>query len=315
MLTIKPHLNTSILNSPQKVSFNGDKNLLEPFFSIGMTNKNPLARDEFYFHRPDIDENIMLDFLLDPDNNKPFLITGKSNSGKSVLASRLAYKLKQQGYNVFTIDNDCLSKPYKEEQPYLNHTRLNELIEKINNLNTTDRVFIFIDEPQFITANEIIETPIVRYNGKKGVLYKLSEFLNDNPNVKLVGSMLEDGFSHNYYNDTYEHCKIITELFPKENRYFLPPISDYKTEDKIKMLNKALNLAGFKSMPDNIEKRLEYTGIKGPIRSIIFNLFLSLSNDKNRTDDVNHKEEIKKSTWKALIKKVENLNNLNNLIW
>ncbi|MGD9581081.1 MAG: hypothetical protein AB7V50_06890, partial [Vampirovibrionia bacterium] len=306
MLTTRINKHFSSKHIQKQVSFSGDKNLLKPYFDIGMNNKAKLVEDEFYIQRKGINEEYLLDFLKDPDDNKPFLITGKSTSGKSVLAKRLSYKLKKEGHKVFCIDN------YLDNIALLlTHEKLDELIKEIGRLKTKERVFIFIDEPQFIVEKEIDNDPSLKQNIKKSTIYKLAKFVENNPNIKLVGSMYDGGLNHTYYPETTQYCDLLRDLFPVENQFDLPLLLDNSFEENITMLNKVLNLAGFNSMPQKIKEQLKQTGMNANIRQLVFSVFRAITKEKNRVDDVNTKEDIKKPVWKALIRDIETYKKLN----
>ena len=146
--------NTYVFKSPQtpKVTFTGDKMMLEPYITYGLSTQKPLFTDEFFINRPDVNIDHLLQKVQDKQNKHPFLITGDRVSGKSVLAGRLSELLKKQGHKVFVVDNK-----HQGDEYYLNLYQYNSLINEIESVDSNKQVFIFIDEPHLIPIRQYEE--------------------------------------------------------------------------------------------------------------------------------------------------------------
>lgn len=276
------NFNHKPLNSkqPKIVAFTGDVLALQPYFNTGLTNKT--LGDKFCAKRPDIDVNKIYQQLIEPANTKHLLITGESSSGKSVLASTLAHKLKKENYKVFCVENNFY-------ESILDSKKFDELTNSIKALNTDQRVFIFIDEPHLILKNELKNA---NNDQKQGVFNKLALFLEQNPHVKLISIMLEDGVDY-----------IINNVEPNTSKFLFNErinVSAIDNNTVIDMTNKVLNSVGFKDMPQHIADLIRtYPNAIDP-REIIYGI-VNQVDQGNRINDINTMEEIKGNVWEDII--------------
>lgn len=283
-----PVLKTSL--SP-KITFSGDKNVLKGFYKYGIINKDKVLTDQYNLRRPEISESAILTSLLDKDNITPVLITGKPQSGKSVVAGRLINELKQQGHKVFVVENDITS-----DTTAFGQGEIELLIKQIKDLNSTDRVFLFVDEPQFIPGRERYSNPDIEKTPEDSVLSKLARFVDDNKNVKLVGVMYDGGFSYGlpFYNNLLE------EMFPKKNHIVIPEMNK---QDKIEIINTILKIAGFNKIPVDIQNRMKLMPLE--VRECVKMIFRILFHDHNRVDDINTIEDINAGNWRILMSQLQ----------
>lgn len=283
-----PVLKTSLSS---KIAFSGDKNVLKGFYKYGIINKDQVLTDQYNFKRPEISESAILKSLLDKDNTSPVLITGKPQSGKSVVAGRLINELKQQGHKVFVVENDITT-----DTTAFGQGEIELLINQIKDLNSTDRVFLFVDEPQFIPSRERYTNPDIDKTPDDSVLSKLARYVDDNRNVKLVGVMYDDGFSYGlpFYN------KLLKEMFPKKNHIEIPEMNK---QEKIEIINTILKIAGFNKIPVDIQNRMKLMPLE--VRECVKMIFRILFHDHNRVDDINTIEDINPANWRILMSQLQ----------
>lgn len=285
--------NASILKpgTTERVVFTGDKNLLKGFYKYGIINKEQVLTDQFNFKRSEIDESAILKSLLDKDNTRPVLITGKPQSGKSVVAGRLINQLRDKGHKVFVVENDITS-----DVEAFGQAEIKLLIQQIKALNPTDRVYLFIDEPQFIPGRERYINPDIEETPEESVLSKLAQFVDKNKNVKLVGVMYDGGLTYGlpFYN------YLLEDMFPKKNHIVVPEINK---QDKIEMINTVLKIAGFNKIPVDVANRMRLMPLE--VRECIKKIFVLLFHDHGRVDDINTVEDIKPDNWRILMSQLQ----------
>lgn len=292
------NINTYVLKVPQKttIAFTGDKMMLEPYITYGLTTQKALFSDEYFINRPDVNIDQLLQKLQDNHNNNPFLITGSRVSGKSVTAGRLAELLKKQGHKVFIIDNK-----HKEEEYYLNLYQCKRLIQEIESVDPDKKVFVFIDEPHLIPIRQFEEDKNLVEKTETNVLRVLSNYLAENDNVKLVGVMFDAGFNEVENLVNKEQRVLMEEMFPQKNHIVLPTITTLGGENLIKMVNNGLKTAGFHSIPDRIAKKLLALPKLPDVSEAFRAIKKGLGKDLQRRDDKAVMEDIKPEIWNKIV--------------
>lgn len=301
MLTTSPHnqnleLSSYVINNKKEVSFNGDISLIKPYLMYGMMNKEPLFKDEFFVERADVDINKILKKLKDKNNNDPVLITGYQRAGKSVIAGRMASKLKQQGFTVFQYDN-ILSNPVYPEKTYFDKEKLNSLIKALKSIDEDKRVFLFIDELPLNVLCQAEDEPEIMNKPETSILYKLKELLNEHPNLKLVSVMPINGIKLLEKKVNNDFAVLASSFFKEENTYNIDETLKLPTSKTIEMINNALNIAGFNSIPDDLQDAMKKVLSGLDIRFGLYAIASALEQDKERVDNPDVMEDIKPEVW------------------
>lgn len=294
--------NTYVLKSPQtaRIAFTGDKKMLEPYITYGLSTQQPLFSDEFFINRPDVNIDHLLQKVQDKQNRHSFLITGDRVSGKSVLAGRLSELLKKQGHKIFVVDNK-----HKEEEYYLNLYQCKSLINEIDSIDSNKQVFIFIDEPHLIPIRQYDEDKDLVEQPETNVLNLLSNYLATKDNVKLIGVMFDGGFKEVEGLVNKEQKLLMDQVFPQENHIVLPTIATLGANNLIKMVNNGLKTAGFNSIPDNIAKKIMAMPKLPNVSEAFAAIKKGLDKDSQRIDDKAVMEDIKPEIWDKIIFNIE----------
>ena len=278
--------NIHYINRPdcKLVSFTGSNEALKPFTKWGMTNKDQIVTSNNFVQRTNINEKKILQKLLDPKNTKPALITGRSEAGKSSFARKIALKLQTQGHNVICIDNNTTDSIKAKDR----FEQLNNLIEQLKNSDSKERIFLFIDEPQFIPGIEERvnnNTPVLPADS---ILTKLLNLSKEKHNIKIIGVMYSGGFKYN--KDEFDD--LLKHLFPSKNHIKIPKMS---LKDKINVINNILKETGFAPIPDYIEKKLGSCAKPVTPRAFLTELRFNIGYRCN--GDINIEEEIRYEAW------------------
>lgn len=266
--------------------FKGDKNVFQSLASSGMDDRGKLISDDIYINRNDVSEKDFIDKILTNSGAKPnfferinilnkarlnnYLVTGSPAAGKSTFILRIGKMLEDKGIKTFAL-TDLRS---------VNNLPCDPLVYKIQDYlksNAKDEpIVIFIDEFQMKVKS-----------------YKyLENLVRNKPNVKIVCTVPSSSLA--------KGNKLI-QYFPKDNILVF-----HKNENKfIEMLNGALKAAGFEKVPPNFEQKLILKNNAQSNMRWIFNyLYVLLSLDRSRSDDINKLEAIPKDIWDVVVEDI-----------
>lgn len=144
----------------------------------------------------------------------------KGGTGKSTLASNLAYELSKRGYNVLAIDTDSQADMTSILYP--------EYLEEENNLNFYDAFILVDDFEEYIRETQYDNLHVISGSAKSEDLEKTLSTMSIETRNKIFGKCLKNIMKRNYYDfiivDMDKSAGMLNRAILEKADYILSPL-------------------------------------------------------------------------------------------